>query len=214
MSRDPTVFVVDDDASVRKALARLFESADLRAETFSGAAEFLARAPVDERGCLVLDIKMPIISGLDLQGCLESAGIYMPVIFLSAHTSVPLTVRAMKDGAFEVFVKPFQQDVLLEAVRRAIAIEDGRLRERAEYLRLRRRHDTLTARERTVLSLVVTGMLNKQVAAAIGTSVKTVKVHRSRAMKKMQASSLADLVRMADRIALANDMAGADARRR
>lgn len=210
MSRASTVFVVDDDASVRKALARLFESAHLRAETFGNAAEFLARAPVGELGCLVLDIKMPGASGLDLQEQLQGAGIHLPVIFVSAHTNVPLTVRAMKEGAFEVFVKPFQKDVLLDAVRRAIALEEGRLPERAEYLRLRQRYDTLTPRERTVLSLVVTGMLNKQIAAEIGTSVKTVKVHRGRVMAKMQASSLAELVRIADRIMLPVESAAAE----
>ena len=203
-SSAPTVFVVDDDASVRRALDRLFTSVGLRVETFAGAAELLARAPGGEHGCIVLDVKMPKTTGLELQQQLEGAGIVMPVIFLSAHADVPLTVRAMKTGALEVFTKPFQADVLLNAVHRAIAIDEVRRRERAEYDQLRQRFDTLTARERTVMAQVVTGLLNKQVAANLGTSEKTVKVHRARVMAKMAATSLPELVRMADRLGLSS----------
>ena len=204
-SSAPTVFVVDDDASVRRALDRLFTSAGLRVETFAGAAELFARAPGGEHGCIVLDVKMPKTTGLELQQQLEGAGIVMPVIFLSAHADVPLTVRAMKTGALEVFTKPFQADVLLDAVHRAIAIDEVRRQERVEYDQLRQRFDTLTARERTVMAQVVTGLLNKQVAANLGTSEKTVKVHRARVMAKMAATSLPELVRMADRLGLSSE---------
>ncbi len=198
----PTVFIVDDDASVRKALVRLVISAGLRAEAFAGAAEFLARSPGGEHGCLLLDVKMPRTTGPELQRQLAENGIDLPVIFVSAHVDVPLTVRAMKDGAFEVLTKPFQDDVLLEAVRQAIARDDRRHRDRAEFEELRQRFETLTPKQREVMALVVTGMLNKQVAARLGTSEKTVKVHRAQVVVKMRASSLPDLVRMADRLGL------------
>jgi FixJ family two-component response regulator len=205
----PTVFVVDDDASVRRALARLFTSWRLRVETFADAHEFFARAPSGEPGCLLLDIKMPKTTGLDLQRQLETVGIEMPVIFLSAHADVALTVRAMKAGALEVFTKPFREAALLAAVYQAIALDEARHRERAEYSQLRRRFDSLTPRQQTVMSLVVTGKLNKQIASIIGTSLKTVKVHRARAMVKMQAASLPQLVRMADRLGLGPENAAA-----
>ena len=198
----PTVFVVDDDASVRRALTRLFTSVGLRVETFAGAADFVARDPGNDHGCLLLDIKMPTTTGLDLQQKLESAGITLPVIFLSAHADVPVTVRAMKKGALEVFTKPFQADDLLAAVHKAIAVDAVRRRERLEYQMLRQRFDSLTPREQTVMTQVVTGLLNKQVAGLMGTSEKTVKVHRARVMAKMGASSLPELVRMADRLGL------------
>ncbi|HVH25459.1 MAG TPA: response regulator [Vicinamibacterales bacterium] len=198
----PTVFVVDDDASVRRALTRLFSSVGLRVETFAGAADFIARGAGNEHGCLLLDIKMPTTSGLELQQQLETAGVAMPVIFLSAHADVPVTVRAMKKGALEVFTKPFQADALLAAVHRAIAVDAVRRRERTEYEMLRQRYERLTPREQTVMTKVVTGLLNKQVAGLMGTSEKTVKVHRARVMAKMEASSLPELVRMADRLGL------------
>lgn len=204
----PTVFVVDDDASVRRALARLFASVSLRVETFAGAAELLVRAPGTEHGCILLDIRMPKTTGLELQRQLKDAGIELPVIFLSAHVDVPVSVRAMKEGALDVITKPFPEDLLLHAVHRAIAWDETRQRERGEYQHLRQRFDTLTPREQTVMSLVVTGKLNKQVAALIGTSVKTVKVHRAHVMAKMRAASLPDLVRMADRLGVARDVPG------
>jgi FixJ family two-component response regulator len=200
----PTVFVVDDDGSVRRALTRLLTSIGLRVETFAGAADFFVRAPRNDHGCLLLDIKMPGTSGLELQQQLESAGIAMPVIFLSAHADVPVTVGAMKKGALEVFTKPFKADALLAAVQRAITVDAARRRERTEYEMLRGRFDSLTPREQTVMRQVVTGLLNKQVAGIMGTSEKTVKVHRSRVMAKMGASSLPELVRMADRLGLAS----------
>ncbi len=198
--RVPTVFVVDDDVSVRKALARLLTSVGFGVETFPGAAELLARSPSQEHGCVLLDIKMPGTTGVELQRMLKTARIEMPVIFLSAHADVPLTVRAMKEGALDVITKPFQEDCLLDAVRRAITLDAARNRARDEYQQLRHRFDMLTPREQTVMALVVTGKLNKEVALLIGTSVKTVKVHRAQVMTKMQASSLPELVRMADRL--------------
>ena len=197
-----TVFVVDDDASVRKALARLFTSVGLNVETFAGAAELLARAPIDRHGCIVLDIKMPKRTGIELQQDLKAAGIELPVIFLSAHANVHLSVQAMKDGALDIVTKPFQEHTLIDAVRRAIALDEIRRRDHEEYLEIRNRFDLLTPREQTVMMLVVTGKLNKEVAALLGTSVKTIKVHRAHVMTKMRASSLPDLVRMGDRIGL------------
>jgi FixJ family two-component response regulator len=200
LMRVPTIFVVDDDVSVRKALARLLTSVGFGVETFPGAAELLARSPSQEHGCVLLDIKMPGTTGVELQRMLKTARIEMPVIFLSAHADVPLTVRAMKEGALDVITKPFQEDCLLDAVRRAITLDAARNRARDDYQQLRHRFDMLTPREQTVMALVVTGKLNKEVALLIGTSVKTVKVHRAQVMTKMQASSLPELVRMADRL--------------
>jgi FixJ family two-component response regulator len=199
----PTVFVVDDDASVRKALSRLLASVGLRVEAFSSAADFLTRAPHGEHGCILLDVKMPAMNGLELQRLLLDAAIEMPVIFVSAHVDVPLTVRAMKDGAFEVLTKPFQDDVLLEAVRLALSRDEEHHRDHAEMEELRRRFQTLTPKQRQVMGMVVTGMLNKQIAGVLGTSEKTVKVHRAQVVSKMRASSLPELVRMADRLGLA-----------
>jgi len=198
----PTVFVVDDDASVRKALARLFTSVGLNVETFASAAEFLARAPGNEHGCIVLDIKMPKRTGIDLQQDLRAADIDLPIIFLSAHANVPISVQAMKDGALDIVTKPFQEQILIDAVRRAIAVDETRRREHDEYLELRNRFDLLTPREQSVMMLVVTGKLNKEVAALLGTSVKTIKVHRGHVMTKIRADSLPELVRMADRLGL------------
>ena len=193
-----TVFVVDDDASVRTALTRLFISVGLHVEIFAGAGEFLARAPRDEHGCVLLDIKMPGMTGIELQQQLKEAGIELPVVFLSAHADVPLTVRAMKGGALDVVTKPFREHTLLDAVQEAFALDARRHRELSDYEQLQQRYDRLTPREQTVMSLVVTGRRNREVASMIGTSVRTVKVHRGRVMEKMQASSLPELVRMAD----------------
>ena len=196
----PTVFVVDDDASVRKALSRLLMSAGLRVETFADAGEFLARAPQKEHGCILLDVRMPKVTGFDVQAQLAQAGIDLPIIFVSAYADVAQAVRAMKAGALDVFSKPFRDDALLDAVNRALAWDRARTEDRTHYEELRHRYSTLTAREREVMSLVVTGMPNKQVAGILGTSEKTVKVHRAHVVTKMQASSLPDLVRMADRL--------------
>jgi FixJ family two-component response regulator len=195
-----TVFVVDDDPSVRRALSRLFASVGLRVETYAGPEDFLTRVPRGARGCIVLDVKMPGVTGIELQDQLPSTGIDLPIIFVTAHADVPMAVRAMKQGAVEVFTKPFQHEALLESVRHAIARDDARFRERLDVDDLRKRYETLTPRERTVMELVVTGLLNKQVAAQLGTSIKTVKVHRAHVVTKMGADSLPDLVRMAVRL--------------
>jgi FixJ family two-component response regulator len=196
----PTVFVVDDDPSVRTAVKRLLASVGLQCETFSTAAEFLIRCEHGVSGCLVLDVRMPGASGLDLQRILNQAETDLPVIFVTAHADVPLTVRAMKAGALEVLTKPFDDQALLDAVYQALEQERVRSHDREELHRLRDRFDTLTAREREVMALVVTGLLNKQIAGELGTAEKTIKVHRAQVMHKMEADSLAELVRMADRL--------------
>jgi FixJ family two-component response regulator len=200
MTPSPTIFVVDDDVSVRTALARLFMSLGVCVEVFAGAADLLARAPGDEHGCILLDIKMPGITGIELQGMLDTAGIELPVVFLSAHADVPVTVRAMKGGAIDVITKPFREHTLLDAVRQALSRDEARVRERADCEQLVRRSESLTPREQSVMALVVAGKRNREIAVAIGTSVKTVKVHRGRVMAKMRASSLPELVRMVDRL--------------
>jgi RNA polymerase sigma factor (sigma-70 family) len=201
-----TILVVDDDASVRVALSRLLMSVGYRVETFAGAAEFLERAPRTVRGCIVLDVKMPVTNGFELQRQLGAAGIDLPVIFLSAHVDVPVTVSAMKGGAFEVIIKPFDEDHLLDAVRNAVEQDRMRDLQRIENEQLRQLLDAISPRERTVMSLVVTGMRNKEIAAILGISEKTVKVHRAHVMTKMQASSLPDLVRIGDRLGLRPDI--------
>jgi FixJ family two-component response regulator len=193
-----TVYVVDDDPSVRIAIARLLVSVGLPCESFATATDFLKRAEQGLSGCLVLDVRMPGLSGLELQRALSAGGQDIPVIFVTAHADVPLTVRAMKEGALELLTKPFDDQVLLDAVNNALRIADLR-REAGDRRRvLQARYETLTPREREVMGLVVTGMLNKQVASALGTTEKTIKAHRAQVMHKMEADSLPALVRMAD----------------
>jgi FixJ family two-component response regulator len=198
MVKVPTVFVVDDDPSVRTAVERLLLSVGLPCETFATAPEFLRRAEAGLVGCLVLDVRMPGPSGLDLQRMLASSGHEIPIIFVTAHADVPLTVRAMKEGALEVLTKPFDDQAFLDLVNQALETARHRDEQREKLGRLSSRFDTLTPREKEVMALVVTGMLNKQIAGVLGTTEKTVKVHRAQVMHKMQADSLATLVRMAD----------------
>ncbi len=200
MIEDQTVYVVDDDASVRTALKRLLGSVGFACQTFGTADEFLRTPRTDGPQCLVLDLRLPGTSGLDVQR--ELAGIErpMPIIFITGHGDIPVTVRAMKAGASEFLTKPLREQELLEAIRKALDRDREALRKRSEATGLRRRYDELTPRERQVMRLVVTGLLNKQVAAELGISEKTVKVHRAQVMQKMHAGSLAELVRMADHL--------------
>jgi RNA polymerase sigma factor (sigma-70 family) len=194
------VLVVDDDPSVRRAIKRLVESVGLQAELFGSAHEFLQAKRPDVPSCLVLDIRLPGTSGLDFQQELAEANIPVPIIFITAHGDVPMTVRAMKAGAVEFLTKPFRDQDLLDAIQIALERDRARRQRETEIAVLRERFESLTPREREVIAMVVAGRLNKQIAAEIGTAENTVKVHRSRAMEKMQAQSLADLVRMVERL--------------
>jgi RNA polymerase sigma factor (sigma-70 family) len=194
------VFVVDDDPSVRSAIKRLIGCVGLQVELFASAQEFLARKLPNVPSCLVLDIRLPGISGLNLQHQLAKANIQIPIIFITAHGDIPMTVRAMKAGALEFLTKPFRDQDLLDAIQLALERDRGRRQQEAELTVLRERFESLSPREREVVAMVVSGMLNKQIAAQIGTAENTVKIHRSRAMEKMQANSLADLVKMIQRL--------------
>jgi RNA polymerase sigma factor (sigma-70 family) len=194
------VFVVDDDPSVRRAIKLLLESIGLEVELFGSAQEFLPSTPTKGPSCLVLDIRLPGVSGLDFQRQLIETKINIPIIFISAHGDVPMTVRAMKAGAIEFLTKPFRDQDLLDAVQSALERDRARRQREGEIATLRERFESLSAREREVVAMVVSGMLNKQIAAEIGITENTVKVHRSRAMEKMQAQSLADLVKMVERL--------------
>ncbi len=199
----PLVFIVDDDASVRKSLQRLIRSADIAVKAFSSAHEFLEydEGCTDPR-CMVLDVRMPGMSGLNLQEKLAESGRNLPIIFMTAYGDIPMTVRAMKKGAVHFLEKPFSDHDLLDAIHAALEKDKYAKQERDEISAIRERAARLTSREREVCALVVTGMLNKQIADELGIVEKTVKVHRARVMKKMQAESLADLVRMAYKIGI------------
>jgi FixJ family two-component response regulator len=197
------VFVVDDDPSVRRAIKRLVESVGLRVEGFGSAREFLRSQRPDVPGCLVLDVRLPGISGLDFQRELREANIHIPIIFISAHGDIPMTVRAMRAGAVEFLTKPFRDQELLDAIQQGLERDLARRTQETEVAKLRERFESLTPRERELLPWIVSGLLNKQVADAIGASEATVKAHRSQLMRKMGASSMADLVRMTEKMGIA-----------
>lgn len=201
MTAAPVVFVVDDDASVRSSLKFLLSTVGLQAETFDSADGFLHKKRADVvPSCLVLDIRLPGLSGLDFQRELATRNICIPIVFLTGHGDIPMSVRAMKAGAVEFLTKPFRDQDLLDAVRVALDRDRARREQEKEIKDIRGRFDSLTSREQEVVSMVVAGMLNKQIAAELGTAESTVKVQRSRAMEKMQAESLADLIKMIQKV--------------
>jgi FixJ family two-component response regulator len=195
----PTIFIIDDDASIRKSLSRLLRSAGYQAETFPSAEEFLRREHFDGVGCIVLDVQMPGLSGMDLQEELSKADYHMPIIFITGHGDIPMSVQAMKKGAVDFLTKPFDDKELLRAVKNATE-KDGQGRtEYHEVQDIRRRIESLTAREHEIFRYVITGMLNKQIALELKIAEKTVKVHRGRVMEKLDANSVAELVRLAEK---------------
>jgi FixJ family two-component response regulator len=200
MKQDPVVFVIDDDRMIRDGLQGLIRSVGLRVETFASAQDFLAAKRPDVPACLVLDVRMPGVSGLDLQLKLSEAGIHIPIIFITGHGDIPMSVRAMKEGAYEFLTKPVRGQDLLDAIQKAIASDRERRKEREELNEVRERFLTLTPREKEVLNLVVAGLLNKQIADQLGMSELTVKTHRAHVMEKTNAESLAHLVRMSEKI--------------
>ncbi len=199
MTTVPTIFIVDDDAAVLTSLARLVRSAGYQAVTFSSAGEFLDRVTADTPGCLVLDVHLPELSGLDLQQALATAGHSLPIIFLTGYGDIPMSVRAIKAGAVDFLTKPCNDQDLLTAIQQALAQDRQARQAHAGVADIQQRLATLTPREREVLALVVAGQLNKQIAAALGASEQTIKVHRGRVMEKLQAASLAELVRLAEK---------------
>ena len=196
----PTVFIVDDDRGLRQAIHDLVESVGLRAESFASGEDFLRAKRVNRPSCLVLDVRLPHMSGLDFQQRLTETGIQIPIIFITAHGDIPMSVRALKSGALEFLTKPFRDQDLLDAIHQALERDRVAREQQSEIHNLQERVRTLTAREQEVMNLVVSGMLNKQIASEIGTSEATVKIHRGNVMRKMKAGSVVDLVRMADKL--------------
>ena len=196
------VFIVDDDASMRESLKNLIRSVGLRVEPFASAQDFLRSERPNVPGCLVLDVRLQGLSGLDLQKRMGDSDIEMPIIFISGHGDIPMTVQAMKAGAVEFLTKPFRDQDLLDAIQHALERDRKAREQREEIQKLRHRFESLTQREREVMGLVVTGLLNKQIAGELGTSETTVKIHRHQVMEKMAANSLAELVRMSDRLGI------------
>lgn len=200
MTRAPVVFVVDDDPSVRSSLKFLLSSVGLQVESFESAETFLQRKAPDSPSCLVLDVRLRGLSGLDFQRELAAREIRIPIVFVTGHGDIPMSVRAMKDGAIEFLTKPYRDQDLLDAIRIALERDRTRREQEKDLTDLQQRFDSLTPREQEVISKVVSGMLNKQIAGELGTAENTVKVHRSRAMEKMNAQSVADLVRMIEKL--------------
>jgi FixJ family two-component response regulator len=200
----PVVFIIDDDRAVREALQSLLRSVGFRVELFDSAAGFMESALPDAPSCIVLDVRLPRLSGLDFQAELARASLDLPIIFITGHGDIPMSVRAMKAGAVDFLTKPFRDQDLLDAVTAAIERDRGRREQKRKTSRLRSRHDSLTPREREVMALVTSGLMNKQIAADLGLSEITVKIHRGHVMRKMGAKSLAELVKMAGTLGIKN----------
>ena len=196
----PIVIIVDDDSSMRTMIARLLDSVGMKSISYSAPEEFLRTSPPDDPACVVLDVQMPGLSGLDLQRELAKAERQLPIVFMTGHGDIPMTVQAMKEGAVAFLTKPFRNQDLIDAVRQALNVDREARKQRDQLASLRKRYESLTAREREVFALVATGLLNKQIALQLGTTERTVKAHRGVMVQKMEADSVADLVRMADKL--------------